>query len=217
MQGKKRILVICFEGGRPAQASAIYDGNNLYIMEINEISGDPYTWMQTMIEDTEKKSRAGWVVMVEDRTASFPPPATPWNFDAVLEDGRTKMQTAFDWYFTLLGRGSIIFEPTLKKYQLKMGGENDLVYAKNDDKGRLVYCVNWAEFKSGHRALLMCVAGAVMEEPLSDRWMNEFVGYLPKAKKPKVWPVFRTMKNLIRNQQADLENRISELEARKNV
>ena len=39
---------------------------------------------------------------------------------------------------------------------------------------RLVYDVDWNRMTGGHKAILMCVAGAVMELPFSDRWLNEF-------------------------------------------
>lgn len=214
----KKILAVSFEGPRPAQGAAMWDGKELYVKEIREIGVDAYAWIQTLMEDIKVKSGLGWVVMVEDRTASFASPATTWNFDSVGTDGRTNLQSALDWYFALNSRGQIFMEDRLARYKIGMGaGDQDMVYRKNDEKGRMRYEINWQQFTCGHRALLMCVAGAVLEPPLSDRWMKIFAGNYPKAKKPNVWPVFRVMKDLWHDRQHDLEDRINALEERKNV
>ena len=49
-----------------------------------------------------------------------------------------------------------------------------MVNFRHDEKGRLVYDVDWNRITGGHKAVLMCVAGAVMELPFSDRWLNAF-------------------------------------------
>lgn len=214
---QKRILAVAFEGRRPAQASAMWNGQHLYIKELREINEDRFVWTEAIKQVVEDKVRDGWVVMLEDRTFSFPGNATSWNFDVVGDDGRTNLQSALDWYFALQGRGQIEFTDATLRFAMKLGGEQDMIYAKNDERGRLVYCVNWPAFKSAHRALLMCVAGAVMEEPLSDRWIKEFCGYRPELPGPPIWPVFRTMRNLYKSQQEELERRVLEVEARKHV
>lgn len=213
----KRILAIAFEGTVPAQCVALYSGNELLVKELVEITVEPYAWMQIMLRDVEEKTRKGWVVMLEDRTASFSRHATSWNFDAVGADGRTNLQTCLDWYFMLQRRGQIFMGSELQRYEMRIGGEMDMIDAKNDDKGRLIYNINWRLFSSAHRALLMCVAGAVMEEQLSDRWIESFVGNLPEVKKPPVWPVFRVMKDLWKKQQLDFEAKVDAMEARKHV
>lgn len=217
MEGKKKILTISFEGRTPTQASAAWDGEKLFILEVNDINGNPHFWMDSVLEDIENKAKSGWVIMVDDSTASFPPPATSWNMNSLGEDGRTNLQTALEWYFALQSRGEIIFEPHLKQYQIRLGGDNDMAFAEHDERGRRIYRIDWTKFNSRHMALLMCVAGAVMEEPLSDRWMKVFAGTLPGVKEPPIWPVFRTMKNLWKKQQEEIEAKVAELEARKNV
>ena len=100
---RKRILAISLEGGRRAQALAAWDGERLIVTDIREISGNPDEWLPVMLADIEAKVERGWVVMVEDRTGSFPSRATAYNFDALGPDGRTHLQSVLDWYFALDG------------------------------------------------------------------------------------------------------------------
>lgn len=216
-ESSKKILAISFEGVRRAQAFAAWDGNRLVLMDLLESTGDPDAWLPAMLEDIEGKLDRGWVVMVEDRTASFPSRATAYNFDAMGPDGRTHLQSALDWYFALDGRGAVILKPEMRRYALRLGGANDILACKNDEKGRLVYDLRWESITPGHKALLMCVAGAVMEEPLSERWMRIFAGSVKPAKRPYVWPVFRVMDELYEARRQGYESHVDALEARKHV
>ena len=164
---RKRILAIALEGTSKVQAMAVWDGQHLIVVELRDIKGNPEDWLEVMGRDIETKVQGGWVVMVEDRTASFSSLATSFNFDAPAEDGRTNLQRALDWYFALESRGGIILGEGMERYAIRLSGELGLIDAGTDEKGRLVYRVDWRKFNSGHKALLMCVAGAVMEEPLS--------------------------------------------------
>lgn len=218
MDGRKKILAISLEGTRRAQAVGMWDGANLILTELRDITGAPAQWLPTMLEDVRAKVASGWVVLVEDRTHSFPADAILYNFDAAGPDGRTNLQSALDWYFALDGRGSIILDPTMKRYALRMGNATDMIDVAHDEKGRLVYRVNWLEFSAGHRALLMCVAGAVMEDPLSEHWMRRFVGALPTPKKSRpIWPVFRVMAQDYETRRQRLEARVEEVEAKAHV
>lgn len=214
---RKRILAISLEGGRRAQALAAWDGERLIVTDIREISGNPDEWLPVMLADIEAKVERGWVVMVEDRTGSFPSKATAYNFDALGPDGRTHLQSVLDWYFALDGRGALIIDPAFGRYALRLGGENDIVVRKTDEKGRILYDARWENVSAGHKALLMCVAGAVMEEPLSERWMRVFAGSAKPVEDPPIWPAFRAMRRLYEAQGAGFERRVDALEARKHV
>ncbi len=214
---RKKILTISLEGGRRAQALAAWDGERLIIMEIREITGNPDVWLPAMLKDMESKVDHGWVVMVEDRTGSFPSSATTYNFDAMGPDGRTHLQSALDWYFALEGRGSLIIDPSLNRYALRLGGDNDLIVRKTDERGRVLYDARWENVTAGHKTLLMCVAGAVMEEPLSERWMRVFVDSAKPAKRPPVWPVLRSMRGLYETQHDRLEAAVEATENKKHV
>jgi len=214
---KKRILAISLEGGRRAQAFAAWDGERLIVTDIQDITGNPDVWLPVMLQDIEAKVERGWVVMVEDRTASFPSLATAYNFDTVGPNGRTHLQCVLDWYLALEGRGALIINPAYSRYGLRFGGENDPVVRKADEKGRVVYDARWENLSAGNKALLMCVAGAVMEEPLSERWMRVFAGTIKPQEKSPGWPVFRAMRGLYEKQSEGHNHRVEAMEARKYV
>ena len=151
-----------------------------------------------MERDIEAKVKGGWVVMVEDRTASFSSLATSFNFDAPAEDGRTNLQRALDWYFALESRGGIILGEGMERYAIRLSGELGLIDAGTDEKGRLVYRVDWRKFNSGHKALLMCVAGAVMEEPLSERWLRVMARCSARKRNDDALAVMRTINAITR-------------------
>lgn len=180
MSSEKKILTIALEGERKVQAMALYEDSRLMVLEMNDITGDPDVWLETMRRDVAQKTQGGWVVMVEDRTNSFPGEATSFNFDAMCEDGRTNLQCCLDWYFDMQARGQIILEQNMERFKIYLNSQ--LIDAKHDDKGRIVYNVNWKEFTGGHKALLMCVAGAAMENPLSERWLRVMTGARSKTK-----------------------------------
>lgn len=182
MSSQKKILTIALEGERKVQAAAMYADSHLTVLEMNEITGDPDEWLEVMREDITEKTRKGWVTMVEDRTNSFPGEATSFNFDAICEDGRTYLQCSLDWYFAMQARGQIILEQYMERYTLRLNSQ--LIDSNHDEKGRVVYAVNWREFTGGHKALLMCVAGATMEEPISERWIRTMTGARNRSKKP---------------------------------
>lgn len=211
----KQILAIAFEGSRPAQGSALYDGQSLYVRSLDEINEDRYVFAEAIKQVIEDKTAEGWVVMVEDRTFSFPGNAASWDFDAIGVDGKTNLSACLHWYFTLQGRGQLAFEDAAKRYELRLGGAADWIFKKNDERGRTVYSVEWTQFSGAHRALLMCVAGAVMEEPLSRRWMKEYLGKKRELKGPPIWPVFKAMRKMWKSQQEEFEAEIERLEARK--
>ena len=211
----KQILAIAFEGNRPAQGAALYDGESLYVRSLNEVNEDKYVFAEAIKQVIEEKSSEGWVVMVEDRTFSFPGRAVSWDFDATGPDGKINLHSCLDWYFSLSSRGQIAFEDQAKRHEIRLGGMTDWISRKHNERGQSLYSVDWTQFTGCHRALLMCVAGAVMEEPLSDRWMKAFLGHKRELKGPPVWPVFRAMRKMWKSRQEELEMEIERLEARK--
>ena len=90
-----------------------------------------------------------------------------------------------------------------------------MAYLDTDDRGRSVYRINWANFKGAHLAILMCVAGATLEDPWTERWAKEFAANLPEPKKPSIWPVISAMKNYWRRENKRIEAAREELEGRK--
>lgn len=89
-----------------------------------------------------------------------------------MDDGRTLLQNSFDWWFSLDNSGNLLLDASVMRFSMKVGGEGALIDIKHDEKGRIVYSPNWIQFQGGHKAMLLCVAAAMLEEPLSDRWIG---------------------------------------------
>ena len=81
----------------------------------------------------------------------------------------------------------------MERYAIRLSGELGLIDAGTDERGRLVYRVDWRKFNSGHKALLMCVAGAVMEEPLSERWLRVMARCSARKRNDDALAVMRTI------------------------
>ena len=180
-KNEKKIFALAFANGRPAVAHAYYSDAYLDIVKIQDILGRPDEWLPLVQADIDKHVDSDWVVMVDDKTFSISEKATMYDFDALAETGKTNLQLALDWYFALDERGSIRLDDACKKYALQTG-EMSLIELRNDDKGRVVYNVDWNRFSAGHRALLLCVAGAMSEEMYSDRWMRLVCGDIERKK-----------------------------------
>lgn len=206
MEIYKKILAASFEGKRPAQVIAAWTGEALMILEAHECAMDPRIWLENLLEDIARKK--GWEIFVEDRTRSFPAPATSYDFNAPGPDGRPNIQHCLDWYFALKRRGALIFDDSAKRYEMREGGAADLIAAGSDELGRLKYDVRWTDFTATHRSILLAVAAACLEEPLTERWVAEFRGLIPEVKKPPIWPVFRVMNDWNRQRQTEFEARV---------
>ncbi len=195
--GQKFIMAVAF-GNSLGKGSSImyaaYKDGVLGVVKEQEILVAPDEWVGRMLEDVEEKLSKGWVCLIEDKTASFRTDAILYDFDALNDDGRTNLQTALDWYFALQARGGIVLKEGTERLALNLGGETDKLEADHDTKGRLIYRIDWTRLKAAHRALLMCVAGAVQEEPLSEQWMRAIAGNYPRAPRPPMYKIFKAFK-----------------------
>lgn len=172
-KAEKKIMALSLEGAMPMQVIAKYTEEKLVFAGARRIQGDPSEWMPGIETLIAEKIKDDWVVIVEDRTDSFSDMAVLWDFGAIMSDGKTAMQQCLDWYFALSSRGAIILPDEMSQFALRMHAEGSLIDMTNDDKGRLVYKVDWRRITCGHKAMLLCVAGAILEEPMSDRWLNK--------------------------------------------
>lgn len=182
----KKILAIAVEGAMPVQVAAIYTKKTLVYTGMESITGSPDEWRDTIEASIADRIARNWVVLVEDKTGSFSDKAMLFDFDRVDEDGRTYLQLCFDWYFALQARGAIVFPEEMQRFAIRAHTEGTMLDLGHDEKGRLLYKVNWTQFTSGHRAMLMCIAGAILEDPASDRWLNHFLG-LPEPTANDPW------------------------------
>lgn len=172
-QTEKKIMALSLEGAMPMQVVAKYTEEKLVFIKAKRFEKRPEEWMpeiEGMIADRIKQD---WVVIVEDRTDSFSDMAVLWDFGAIMSDGKTAMQQCLDWYFALSSRGALVFPDDMQQYALRVQSEGSMIDLTNDDKGRLIYKVDWRRITCGHKAMLLCVAGAILEEPMSDRWLNK--------------------------------------------
>ena len=182
----KKILAIALEGAMPVQAAAVYTKKTLVFSGIKNIMGGPDEWRDTIEETIAERIAKNWVVLVEDKTGSFSDRAILFDFDRTGDDGRTYLQQCLDWYFALQARGALVFPEDMQRYTIRAHTEGAMLDFGHDEKGRLLYKVNWAQFSPGHRAMLMCIAGAILEDPASDRWLNHFLG-LPEPMANDSW------------------------------
>lgn len=172
----KKILAVSLESQQKYYATAVYDDGRLMITHAKAIKGSPDVWTPQLLKELQEKNEAGFACLVEDRTMNFSSFATSFSFDALEDDGRIALQHCLDWYSTMSNRGTLILDPSLEAFHMRFGKEGSMIDVKHDDKGRAFYHVDWSIVNGGHKAVLMCIAAAVMESPLSDRWINAFVG-----------------------------------------
>lgn len=182
----KKVFAIALGGAMPVQATAVYTKKTLAFVGIKNLAGSPDEWRDTIEEIIAERIAKNWVVLVEDKTGSFSDKAILFDFDRMGDDGRTYLQQCLDWYFALQSRGAIVFPESMKRYEIRAHTEGTMLDLGHDEKGRLLYKVNWMQFTPGHRAILMCIAGAILEDPASDRWLNHFLG-LPEPTANDPW------------------------------
>lgn len=213
----KQIFAVSLESERKYRAAALFADGRLAITHCREITGTPGMWRPSVLQEVQEKAEKGFVVLVEDRVGNFSPHATAFNFDNLEDDGRTTFQHCVDLYFSLWNMGNLILDPTVKAHALKFGGETGMLDPQHDEKGRVVYKVDWPNFGGGRRALLMCVAGAMLEEPLSDRWMSAMLAAgrhpLREADSPLssfLAVTYGAAENEIRRQHAAMEQRMAQ-------
>ena len=168
------IMAVSLESAKKYKAYAVYDGSKLAITHCLPINGPPSQWRDELVDESGKRVERGFAVLVEDRTGTISQHATRFLFDD-LEEGRTNLYHALDWYFSMFDLGSIIPDESVERYMVRAGAENSTLERKQDDKGRIVYDIQWSSFTGGHKAVLMCVVAAMME-PLSERYLRAMYG-----------------------------------------
>lgn len=186
----KLIFSVSLESVRKYKACAFFDAEGrLTVTHCLPIKGTPSEWRSPLLAEIEEKAGKGFAILVEDRTNNFSHHAISFNFDEVGEEGRTMLQHCLDWYFSMDSVGNLILDKSVEPHAIRGGGEMAMVNFSHDEKGRLVYYVDWNKLAGGHKALLMCVAGAVMELPLSGRWMKDFTAAFQAVQPSPVSPL----------------------------
>lgn len=170
-------MAVSLESNKRYKANALYEGGRLYLTHCTPIVGGVAVWRDAVMTEIKDKFSKGFAVLVEDRTGSFCADngASQFAFDEI-EDGRTMLYQCLDWYFALYDMGNIVADAEAERFLFRSGGEGSMVDRQQDDKGRTTYNINWSAFTGAHKAVLMCVAGAVLENPWSERWLAEMYG-----------------------------------------
>ncbi len=192
-ESNKKILAVVLETMPAVLVTAKYADQRLVFQGYERLAGNPDTWLSDIRKLVDESIDKGWVVVVEDRTQSFSDRAMLWDFDRIYDDGRTAMQTCLDWYFALQGRGALVFPQSMNAYVIRSQVEGAMLDFAQDEKGRMVYKVDWRKFTSTHRGIMMCIAGAVMEDQYTDRWLNAFFA---QEKSPEPSPLIQFLRHV---------------------
>lgn len=175
----KQIFAVSLDSPKKHRAAAtLFEDTRLVITHCVSITGAPDVWRDKLKLEIEEKAQQGFAVIVEDRSGRFSPWASSFCFEDV-EDERTMLQHSLDWWFSLENSGNLILDRAVQRFAIRAGEEGGLIDIKHDDKGRLVYHPNWMAFTGGHKAMLLCVAAAMLENPLSERWIAAMLDALP--------------------------------------
>lgn len=164
-----KILAISLIGAQKSKAYAVFNGEQLIITNVINISGVFSSWRKPLIDEINDKKAKGYAILVEEKTDLVAQHATQY----LLEDieGRSNLYEALDWYFALQDMGNLIVDENVKRFVIRSGSEGQRVEKKQDDKGQSYYDIDWTSFNGGHRALILCVVAAMME-PISDRFIE---------------------------------------------
>lgn len=214
-QPVKQIFAVSLDSPNKHRAAAmLFEDNRLFISHCLPISTRGNEWRDNLREEISQKASEGFVIIIEDRSGIFSPHAHSFCFDDVHE-GRTMLQHAFDWWFSLQNSGNLKLDEDLKRYAINANSENALIELKTDDKGRVLYAPDWKSFTGGHKALLLCVVAAMME-PLSQHWFDAFMEAMPELPKEE-WNITerwgKAMKNWENEEQLKLEHKREDRQA----
>jgi hypothetical protein len=170
-----KIFTVSLAGLKKYKAYAVWNGENLAITHVLPLKGAFGTWKASVIDEIQKKQAAGFTCIVEEKTDKIAQYASRFNLeDMDMESGRSNFYTALDWYFSLLETESLIMAKDYQSFVFRAGGEGQRVEKKQDEKGRVIYNINWEAFTPGHRCVLLCVVGAMIE-PVSQRYLEQML------------------------------------------
>lgn len=169
-----KIMAASLVSGQKYKAYAVFDGENLIVTQVDIIPWTEVLWKPNLITEIKERTKKGFAVLIEEKTEHISQYGTKYLLDEMY-DGRTNFCDAMDWYFALQATGNLLFHKSCDQYKIYTGGEGQRVDRKQDDKGRVIYHVDWTSFHGGYRAILLCVVAA-MTEPVSKRYLEAMFG-----------------------------------------
>lgn len=214
MSDMKQIFAVSLDSPRKHRAAAtLFDNTQLVITHCLSIDGPPSAWRDVLRTEIEEKAKAGYAVIIEDRTGRFSPYASAFSFEDVEQD-RTMLQHSLDWWFSLENSGNLVLDDSVRRFSIRAGEEGGMIDIKHDDKGRVIYHPNWTQFNGGHKAMLLCVAAAMLENPASERWLKAMFACLPQSPNSPL-SIHERWGASLDGLQAGKEKRFAEIQARR--
>ncbi len=181
----RKIMVISLAGRERSKAYAADNGEQLVIQKIVPIKGTFLAWKKELIDEIQERVANEFVVLVEEKTEHIAQYASQVDLEDIDPfESRINYYIALDWYFAMFNMGNIIMPSDGQQFTITP----QKVDPKQDETGRTKYNVNWEQFSSGHRCVLLTVLAAV-QEPVSGRYMREMYG--PQEK----WDLFDPLKS----------------------
>lgn len=163
-----KIFVVSLLTKKPYKAYAVFNGITLVVQAIVPIKGQFRSWKDELIAEIEERKKAGFVILVEEKTNIIARHATQFLFTDKDSDDRINYYSALDWYFAISNIGNLILPKDGQQFTI----HEQNVDPQQDEQGRIKYNINWEQFHGGHRCVLMCVMAA-MFEPMSDIYLEE--------------------------------------------
>lgn len=167
-----RIFAASLNAAIPHKAYAIFDGIRLIFADIQPLQGGFRAWSDDLIAEVKAKVESGFAVLIDEKTDYVSQFGSKFDFEEESAEGKVNLYTALDYYFAFQNAGNIILPDAVKRFTIRESHAEKL----QDEKGRTKYNIDWSAFNGGHRALLLCIMAVAME-PLSDRYLKEFIGY----------------------------------------
>ena len=94
MKASKKIFCASIESERRARAYGTWDGETLVVTHILPLAG--IQWREELFEESRRLAGEGFAVLIEDRTGTFSPYASPFSFDTREQDGTTSFQVSVE-------------------------------------------------------------------------------------------------------------------------
>jgi hypothetical protein len=183
----KKIMTVSLMGRERSKAYAADNGEQLVIQKIVPIKGTFLTWKNELIDEIQERKANDFVVLIEEKTDHIAQYGSQINLEEIdPHENRINYYIALDWYFAMANMGNIIMPPDGQQFTITP----QKVDPKQDETGRTKYNVNWDQFSSGHRCVLLSVLAA-SQEPVSGRYIRELYGPDPIY---ELWDPLRSFK-----------------------
>jgi len=200
----KKIFVISLAGRERSKAYAVDNGEQLVIQKVVPIKGTYADWKDDLIQEIRERKQNDFVVLVEEKSEHIAQYGSQISLEDIdIHENRINYYIALDWYFAMSNMGNVILPTDGKQFTIS----EQKVDPIQDEQGRTKYNVNWAQFSSGHRCVLLCVLAAI-QEPVSGKYMRDMYG--PETKR-ELYDPFRSFRAITVGVDKALEKKWDEI------